>query len=212
MDAINSVGQGSGKGRSQQVHIELQIAVRIFAKHRERAAAPVGGTEKVESDGPQGRIFENCARGAGCSRLIPAQQISGLTRQMRFRSILKNTFTGRKIELQFKAVKIVAAESGQQDAANLLVVARDFEFFGGAANPASPGCCRPSPPAGGWTLPPSPGCAPPFSAPPSPGWLVEACVVSAGLPERWRSESALQPPLLLSSASCRKEQAAIRCG
>ena len=46
----------------------------------------------------------------------------------------RNDFARKQIELQFKAIEVVAAEGGDENAANLIVIARDFEFFGGAAD------------------------------------------------------------------------------
>src|SRR4051794_32019354 len=55
-------------------------------------------------------------------------------RRRRLDEFERKDFTRLQIKLQFKAVEVVAAEGGQQNAADLLVIASNFELFGGAAD------------------------------------------------------------------------------
>ena len=129
--AVQGVGQGGGKGRGQQIDVELQIPRGVEPVHRQGTAAPVGGTEQVESDGPHGR----CRRALSeRPALLQRNEFRGAPRGGRLGRLEWNDFSREQFELQFEAVEVVAAEGRGKNPANLIVVARDFEFFGGAAD------------------------------------------------------------------------------
>src|SRR5207244_5572851 len=121
---IERVGEGGREWRSQQIDVELQIPRGVEAVHGEGSAAAVGGTHQVQNDGPHRRSVEHSRR----TRLIPAEGVSALACGRWIRCLVGNQFSREQFELQFEAVKVVAAEGSSEDATNLIEMACDLQF------------------------------------------------------------------------------------
>ena len=78
--AVKGVGERSGKCRRQQVDVELQIARRVQTVHGEGAAAPVGGTQQIQSNGPDGRVP---SRALGLPGLFQRKSVASAARLIR---------------------------------------------------------------------------------------------------------------------------------
>src|SRR4051794_3100557 len=127
--AVERVCERCGKGSGQEIHVDLQIACRVQTMHRQHSATVIGGREQIESDRPGRRSLRVPAE----TWLVPAKAMRTAARR-RLDQFERKDFTSLQIKLQFKAVEVVAAEGGQQNAADLLVTASDFELFGRAAD------------------------------------------------------------------------------
>ncbi len=95
--------------------------------NRQRSAMAIRGTEQVEGDCPHCGTVE-----IACAGFAPVER-AGYAADRGFISD-QNYGAGEQVESQIKRVEIVAAEGGEEDSADLIEVARDLKFFGGAAN------------------------------------------------------------------------------
>jgi hypothetical protein len=128
--AVEGVGEGGGEGCGQEIDIELQIAGGVEPVYRQGSAVAIGGTEEIERDGPSGRIVET----VGPPWLVPME---GMTVSAGGESIERfdgANFSGKHRDIQFETIEVVAAESGEENPANLMEIASDFEFLRGAAD------------------------------------------------------------------------------
>ena len=128
--AVKGVGQRGRKGRSEQIDVDLQVPRTVQPLHSQHTAPAVGGTHQVQSEVPHRRAVERFRRtGFG-----PAERVSGAASGRRVGRFERNNFPREQFELQFETVEIVAIEGRGKNAANLIVVARDFELLGSAAD------------------------------------------------------------------------------
>src|SRR5579872_610022 len=106
--AVEGIGERGGKRRGEQIDIDLQMPLGIDAVNGQGAAATVGRTQQIESDGPDRRATQ-CLRN---SRLVPMKRGPVTARADRLDGLQRRMVAGVLFQLQFKAIEIVAAKGG----------------------------------------------------------------------------------------------------
>jgi len=127
---VERVGEGGGEGCRQEIDIQLQIAGGIESVYGQGSTVAIGGTEKIERDGPSGRMVETVCP----PWLVPMEGMTGSKRGGGIERFDGANFSGKHCDTQFETIEVVAAKGREENPANLIEIASDFEFLRGAAD------------------------------------------------------------------------------
>ena len=108
----------------------MQIAGGIEPVYRQGSTVAIGGTEEIERDGPSGRMVET----VGPPWLVPMEGMTGSARGGGIERFDGSKFSGKQRDIQIETIEVVAAEGREENPANLIEIASDFEFLSGAAD------------------------------------------------------------------------------
>ena len=128
--AVERIGESGGEGCGKEIDVELQIAGGIEPVYRQGSTVAIGGTEEIERDGPCGGIVET----VGPPWLVPMKGMAVSAGRETIERFDGANFSGKQRDVQVETIKVVAAEGREENPANLIEIASDFEFFSGAAD------------------------------------------------------------------------------